>query len=220
MVCLMRIIGLTGGIGSGKSSVSQMLQKLGARIVDADKIARQVVEPGRPALVEIVRAFGDRVIRPDGSLDRELLGELIFRDEEHRRRLDSIVHPRVAEEQSRVIARIAREDPNALVVIDAALLIEVGGHRDVEKLIVVYVPQKVQLERLMTRNGISEADAILRILSQMPLEDKARMADFVVDNSGAPDETERQMADIYQELQRSDSIPENISPHYPNRNSS
>ena len=166
----MRIIGLTGGIGSGKSTVSQMLQRRGARIVDADQIARQVVEPGRPALREIARAFGPQVLRPDGSLNRERMAALVFRDDKQRQRLNSIMHLRVAEEQALAIARIAREDPDALVIIDAALLIEVGGHRDVEKLIVVYVPLNVQIERVMRRNGISEEEALLRIRSQMPLE--------------------------------------------------
>ncbi len=199
----MRIIGLTGGICSGKSTVSRMLKRRGARIVDADKIARHVVEPGMPALAEIAWAFGDEMIRPDGSLDRQRLAALIFSDAEQRRRLNSIVHPRVAEEQARIVARIAREDPHALVIIDAALLIEVGAHRNVEKLIVVYVSLKIQAERLMQRNSLSEEEALLMIRSQMPLEEKARMASFVVDNSGSLNETERQVEAIYQELRHS-----------------
>ncbi|MBW2308863.1 MAG: dephospho-CoA kinase [Deltaproteobacteria bacterium] len=199
----MRIIGLTGGICSGKSTVSRMFRRRGARIVDADEIARRVVEPGRPALAEIARAFGDEMIRPDGSLDRQRLAALIFSNAEQRRRLNSIVHPRVAEEQARIIARIAREDPDALVVIDAALLIEVGGHKDVEKLIVAYVPLEIQAERLMRRDRLSREEALLRIRSQMPLEEKAEMADFVVDNSGSLDETERQVKAVYRVLERS-----------------
>ncbi|MBW2148321.1 MAG: dephospho-CoA kinase [Deltaproteobacteria bacterium] len=199
----MRIIGLTGGICSGKSTVSRMFRKRGARIVDADEIARRVVEPGRPALAEIARAFGDEMIRPDGSLDRQRLAALIFSNAEQRSRLNSIVHPRVAEEQARIIARIAREDPDALVVIDAALLIEVGGHKDVEKLIVAYVPLEIQAERLMRRDRLSREEALLRIRSQMPLEEKAEMADFVVDNSGSLDETERQVKAVYRVLERS-----------------
>jgi dephospho-CoA kinase len=211
------IIGLTGGIGSGKSTVSQMFQRRGARIVDADQIARQLVEPGQPALMEIVMAFGSQVLRPDGSLDRKRLGTLIFRNEEQRRRLNAIVHPRVVEEQTRIINQITREDPNAMVIIDAALLIEVGLHRNVEKLIVVYVPLKVQIERLMLRNRLSEAEALMRISSQMPLEEKAKIADFVVDNSGSPEETERQVEEIYQRLKRSDSTGRNTSTHQPHR---
>jgi len=190
------IIGLTGGIGSGKSTVSRMLKRRGARIVDADQIARHLVEPGQPALAEIVRAFGKEVLRPDGSLDRKRLAGLIFRDEKQRHCLNAIVHPRVFEEQARIIARIANEDPDAMVIIDAALLIEVGLNKNVEKLIVVYVPLRLQIERLMLRDRLSEAEALMRIRSQMPLEEKAKIADFVVDNSGSPENTGGNISEI------------------------
>ncbi|WP_274365720.1 dephospho-CoA kinase [Paenibacillus thermotolerans] len=188
-------VGLTGGIACGKSTVSRMFSERGAHIVDADVIAREVVLPGRPALAEIARRFGDRVLQEDGSLNRKRLGEIVFGDDAARADLEAILHPVIRHEMRRQIDSWNDSDPNSLVIVDIPLLYESGLDElfAFEDIIVVYVPRSVQLERLMLRDGLSRDDAEKRLLSQMPIEDKKRLADVVIDNSGALGDTERQI---------------------------
>ena len=181
----MLIAGLTGGIASGKSTVSKFLADAGARIIDADKIAREVVRKGTPAYGEIVATFGEKILQPDGEIDRERLGDIIFNSPEEKEALNAIVHPRVFKRSAELIAAIGEQTPDAVVVLDIPLLIESGMERDLAEVIVVYVPEAVQLERLMKRDGIEEKAAMAKIRSQMPLEEKRKHASILIDNSGS-----------------------------------
>ena len=196
----MLLVGLTGGIATGKSLVSQILKELGAYIIDADKIARQVVEPEKPAWFEIVKFFGRDIINKDKTINRKRLGEIIFNDPVKKRKLEEIVHPKVIEEENRLVKEYGRKNPNGIVIIDAALLIEAGSHKRVDKLIVVYADKETQFKRLSERDGLSRADAEKRTASQLPLDKKVKMADFVIDNSKGIEETQRQTIDIFNKL--------------------
>ena len=196
----MLLVGLTGGIATGKSLVSQILKELGAYIIDADKIARQVVEPEKPAWFEIVKFFGRDIINKDKTINRKRLGEIIFNDPVKKRKLEEIVHPKVIEEENRLVKEYGRKNPNGIVIIDAALLIEAGSHKRVDKLIVVYADKETQFKRLSERDGLSRADAEKRTASQLPLDKKVKMADFVIDNSKGIEETRRQTIDIFNKL--------------------
>ena len=181
----MIVAGLTGGIATGKSTVSNFLSDAGARIIDADKIAREVVEQGTPAYDEIRAFFGDEILMPNGDIDRERLGDIIFNDSDKKKRLDAIVHPRVFERSAALIAEIAAREPGAVVILDIPLLLEANMDRDLAEVIVVYVPEALQLQRLMARDGIDEKAAMARIRSQMPIEEKRKRATRVIDNSGS-----------------------------------
>jgi dephospho-CoA kinase len=194
-----RVIGLTGGIGSGKSTLAAALRALGAPVVDADAVARQVVAPGTPALAEIAAAFGAGVLRPDGALDRARLGAIVFRDPEVRRRLEAITHPAVRAATASELARLAAEG-HPLALYDVPLLYEVGLDGTVDAVIVVWVPRAVQLARLRERDGLGVEEAEARLAAQMPLDEKAARADVVVDNDGAraalPGKAARLLADL------------------------
>lgn len=181
----MIVAGLTGGIATGKSTVSNFLSDAGARIIDADKIAREVVKQGTPAYDEIRAFFGDEILMPNGDIDRERLGDIIFNDSDKKKRLDAIVHPRVFERSAALIAEIAAREPGAVVILDIPLLLEANMDRDLAEVIVVYVPEALQLQRLMARDGIDEKAAMARIRSQMPIEEKRKRATRVIDNSGS-----------------------------------
>lgn len=196
----MLLVGLTGGIATGKSLVSEILRGLGAYIIDADKIAREVVEPERPAWLEIVEFFGKDIINKDKTINRKRLGEIVFNDPVKKRKLEEIVHPRVIEEENRMVKEYLKIKPDGIVIIDAALLIEAGSHKRVDKLIVVYADKETQTKRLMERDGLSRPDAEKRIASQMPLDKKVKMADFVIDNSKDIEDTRRQTIDIFNKL--------------------
>ena len=199
----MQLIGLTGGIATGKSTVSAMLKKAGAIIVDADRIARDVVKKGLPAYREIVAQFGTEVLLPDGEINRNMLGDIIFNDHQKKQLLNSIVHPYVNEEVNRQIIQIQKTHPNAVIVLDIPLLIEAGMHDDLSEIIVVYTPQDIQIQRLMQRDRISEADALARVQSQMSIEEKKQQATLVIDNSGTIENTRRLTLDIFKRLKDS-----------------
>lgn len=199
-------VGLTGSIAVGKSFVLSILRELGCVTFDADKIAHSVMEPGRAAHDDIVREYGPEVIADDGSVDRVKLGAIVFADAGRRKRLNEIVHPRVIEEQNRLLREAEAADPDGIAIVDAALMIESGGYKRFDKLIVVFCDTQMQVERLMRRNGITRAEADLRIAAQMPSEEKRRYADYEIDTSGTLDETRKRVTEVYKDLLRQQSI--------------
>jgi dephospho-CoA kinase len=176
--CAMLRVGLTGGIATGKSTVSRLFVECGARLVDADVLAHEAVQPGRPALREIVATFGPGMLCPDGTLNRPRLAEVVFKDAAQRERLEAIVHPYVFLEEDRLSREIAAGDPHAVILFDAALLIETGAHKFKDRVIVVTADTETQIQRLMARDGMSAHEARRRIESQMPLSDKVKLADY------------------------------------------
>lgn len=179
----MILIGLTGGVATGKSTVAQMFKQCGAVVIDADALAREVVQPDKPAWRDVVRTFSKKVLNPDRTINRQALGSIVFRYPAKRRRLERIIHPRVAREQQRLTREAARKDPTAVVLYDVPLLFEAGIDKRVQKIIVVTADQQTQIARLKKRNGLSRAEALRRIRSQMPLAKKAQMADLVIDGT-------------------------------------
>ncbi len=196
----MIIIGLTGGIASGKSTVADMLVERGALLLDADKIAREVVLPGKRAWHEIREWLGPSIAGPDGSIDRVRLGELVFGDFAARQRLNRIVHPRVAEAFTARTEEIRRRRPDAVVVYDVPLLIEAGMERLVDLVVLVYVSGEIQLERLQSRDNLTPAEALSRVRAQMPLAEKRNHAAVIIDNSGSLAETRRQVEGFWEKL--------------------
>ena len=201
-----RVVGLTGGIGTGKSTVARMLAALGAVVIDSDRIVHELQAPGAPLVAEIGEAFGGAVLLPDGSLDRAALGALVFRDEAARKRLNAIVHPAVGREIARRL-EAARAAGAALVVLDIPLLFETRLHGSasranlgVEAIVVVYAPRSLQIRRQLERNGYGREEAERRVDAQLSIEEKRALADHVIDNAGSLEETERQVRELYQRL--------------------
>jgi dephospho-CoA kinase len=192
--------GLTGSIAVGKSFVASVLLELGCHVLDADQTAREVVSPGTPGLRAVVEAFGAEVLRADGTLDRARLGALVFADERQRQRLNAILHPFIIAAQDQELRRWEAADPRGIGVIDAALMIESGGYKRFDKLIVVHCSPAAQLERLMARNGLTRGEAASRIAAQMPQEEKKRYADYLIDTSAGFEEARRQTALVYNAL--------------------
>ncbi|MDA0999605.1 MAG: dephospho-CoA kinase [bacterium] len=189
-------VGLTGGIASGKSTVSRMLSDRGVPLIDADLLARELVVPGTDGLAEVAAAFGKDVLAADGTLDRKKLGARVFADPEERKRLEAILHPRIQKEQHRRLDVLEAAGAAAFAVVDAAVMIESGGWSRFDVLVVVNCTEAQQLERLMARDGIGLLAARHRLLSQMPLAEKVKLADRVVDNSGTIAETEAQVEEL------------------------
>lgn len=194
-----KLVGLTGGIASGKSTVAAMLRDLGAPVVDADQVAREVVEPGTPALADIVDRWGETVLDANGYLDRKKLGDLVFGDDEARLALNAITHPRIAAASQQRIADLTAAGAE-VIVYEAALIVENQLHKGMDALVVVSVPREVQLQRLVERDGIGTAEAEARLDAQLHLADKVAVADHVVDNSGAIEDTRRQVEAIWTEI--------------------
>lgn len=192
--------GLTGGIAGGKSTVSDFLRRKGAFIIDHDLLTRKVQEPDGAAWRGIVNHFGETVLNPDRSIDREALGKIVFSDPGELRKLNEIVHPAVYAQWKSDIARIEAQKKDALIISDIPLLIEVGWTGDVDLLIVVFIPPEEQIKRLMNRNGLSLEDAHKRLDSQMPIADKLKYADFVIDNSGTIEETRKKVDAVWEKL--------------------
>lgn len=196
----MVVAGLTGGIATGKSTVAQAFASFGAEVIDADKIAREVVEKDRPAWRLICEHFGDEILLGNGEIDRESLGTIIFNDNRKKALLNSIVHPAVFEEIDRRLRGFLREAGGKVAVCDVPLLIETGMYRDFEEVILVYVPEALQVERLMSRDGISRETALKKVHSQMPIEEKRQYATIIIDNSGSPKETSEKALSAYRHL--------------------
>jgi dephospho-CoA kinase len=192
-------VGLTGGIGAGKSEVSARLAAQGAVVIDADAIAREVVEPGTDGLAEVVEAFGTEVLLPDGTLDRPRLGEIVFGDPELRGKLNAIVHPRVGAR----MAELEREaGPGAIVVHDVPLIAESGRTDAYDLVVVVDAPPRVQVDRLVRRRGMTREQARARMAAQASREQRLAIAGIVIDNSGSLGELDRQVGDLWAELRR------------------
>jgi len=193
-------VGLTGSIGVGKSFVGSVFVELGCRLLDADATAREVVLPGTAGLAAVVKEFGPEVLQTDGTLDRKQLGAVVFGDEQKRRRLNAILHPRIIEKQDQILQHWESEEPNGIGIVDAALMIESGGYKRFDKLIVVHCRPEVQLERLMLRDGLSCDEAQKRIDSQMPQEEKQRYADYLIDTSDGFELTRHRTKAVYDQL--------------------
>jgi len=194
-------VGLTGSIAVGKSFVLGVLAEMGCRILDADATAREVVAPGTLGLNSLVDAFGSEILREDGALDRAALGAIVFSNEEKRRLLNSILHPFIIAAQDDQIRRWETEDPGGIAVVDAALMIESGGYRRFDKLIVVHCRRDVQLERLISRDGLSPQEAEKRIAAQMPQEEKMKYANFLIDTSPGFESARTQTETVFRQLQ-------------------
>lgn len=199
------IVGLTGGIATGKSLVAGELKRCGAAVIDADRISREIVEPGKPAYNDIVKEFGPGIIQPDGTVDRKALGNIVFCDPVALDRLNSITHPRIRERIREEAGRLSA-DGDAIVVLDIALLIEMGVRYEVEKIIVVYCDDEQQVQRLMERDNLTRVEAQKRLSCQMDIKEKLKYADYVIDNSGPMDKTIEQARALYGELKRLKNI--------------
>ncbi|MDX2042677.1 MAG: dephospho-CoA kinase [Acidobacteriota bacterium] len=193
-------VGLTGGIATGKSFVLGVLGELGCEVMDADQTAREVVEPGQPAFEEIVEHFGRDIVGEDGKLNRAKLGAIVFNNAAEREKLNSIVHPKVFESQAKWMAEIEGRNPSAIVIVDAALMIETGSYRRFDKVVVVHCEPEIQLQRLMARNNLTQDEAMARISSQMPSAEKLKFADFAINTSLGFEDTRQQTESLYKQL--------------------
>ena len=196
------LMGVTGGIASGKTVVAKMLEQLGAPLIDFDLLARQVVEPGKPAFKQIVDYFGKEVLQEDGSLDRKKLSKIVFQDTQKRNRLEGFTHPPIHEAFLKRVNAVTEKDPAAIIQAVVPLLIEKHLQAMFDKILVVYVPREKQIERLTQRDGISEEEATHMLKAQLPINEKLACADFVVNNEGSMEETRRQVEDIWLELKK------------------
>ncbi|THJ23460.1 MAG: dephospho-CoA kinase [Nitrospira sp. CG24D] len=199
----MILVGLTGGIATGKSTVAGIFKRYGATVIDADALARKVVEPGKPAWREIVETFGKNVINPDRTLNRQALGITVFGHPGKLRQLEQIIHPRVAREQIRLTKQAALNDPRAIVIYDVPLLFEAGIDKRVGATIVVTADRETQIARLKERNDLSRTEALRRIKSQMPLAEKRRRADYVLDGTLPLPQLKQQVRLLHQSLRAS-----------------
>jgi dephospho-CoA kinase len=196
------LAGLTGGMGSGKSTVGKLFQSRGAYVLDADEICRSLVEPGKPAWQETVDLLGNEVLRDDQTLDRRKVADIVFNDPEKKKALESILHPRVMEEEQAIYKDIMKDDPGALVIIDAALLIESENYRQVDKVIVIACDIEIQIRRIMAKNTFSREDAQRRLQQQMPLEEKVKFADYVLHNDSGLSELEEKVEALFHQLKQ------------------
>jgi dephospho-CoA kinase len=195
------LLGITGGLASGKTTVSNMLWELGgAPIIEFDRIARQVVEPGKPAWKEIVDYFGRQVLQEDDNLDRKKLSNIVFWDQEKRKRLEGFTHPRIYEECVRQVKEIMERIPGAIIQVVIPLLIELTLQSRFDKVLVVYIPKALQIKRLVDREGITQVEAENMLKSQLPIDEKVRYADYVIHNDSSLDDTKKQLQELWMEL--------------------
>ena len=196
----MKVVGLTGNIASGKTEVAKIFKDLGARVIDADQIAREVVKPGEIVWEEIHKEFGEDILNPDRTINRLKLGEIVFNDNEKRDRINKITHPRIIERMKELIKKYKRDNVK-VVIIEATLIVEKGGLKDtIEELIVVTSDKETQIKRILERDGFKREEAISRIESQMPITEKVKHASYVIDNSGTLSETRKQVEEVWEKL--------------------
>jgi dephospho-CoA kinase len=196
-------VALTGSIAVGKNYVLSVLAELGCHPIDADQVAHEVTKPGRPAYHEVVQTFGSGILGEGGAIDRARLGALVFDDPVARARLNQIVHPRVIEEINRMIGEIERQDPDGIIMVAAALIVESGAYKTFDKVIVVTCDEETQITRLMGRDAITREAAMKKMEAQLSSADKRRYADYEVDTSGSFDETRAQVEAVYRRLKES-----------------
>jgi len=196
----MKKIGLTGGIASGKSTISHVLEEMGARIIDADLLAREALTPGAEAYAKTVKLFGKRILSSDGRIDRKALGGIVFKDPVKRAALEGIVHPEVFRREAEITDGISRKEPGAVIIFDAALLIESGAYRRMDGVIVVWCRRQTQIDRLVKNCRLTPEEAMQRIEAQMPLDEKKRYASWVIDNDGELQAAISQTRGIYPQL--------------------
>ena len=196
------LVAVTGGIASGKSSVSKMLEDLGAPIIDYDVIAREIVEPGKPAWKDIVAYFGEQVLKANRQIDRKKLSDIVFRDMEKRKKLESFTHPRIIEEAARRANELAEKNPNAIIQVAVPLLIEINIQYKFHQVLLVHIPREMQIERLIKRDGITREAAESILKAQLPIDEKLGYAGFVIHNEGSLEETRKQVGQVWEELKR------------------
>jgi len=195
-------VAITGGIGSGKSTVARILGELGAAVISADKLARDIVAPGEPALREIEQRFGREILLPSGELDRKRLAARVFASDEERRALEQITHPRIRERFREAVRSHQEREPSRLLIYDVPLLFEAGVPPEVTKVVVVSAPEAVCLQRVTARDGVSQSEALQRLKSQIPLTEKVARADIVLHNDSNIDTLRQKVVDLYKALRR------------------
>ncbi|MFO8165882.1 MAG: dephospho-CoA kinase [Thermodesulfobacteriota bacterium] len=200
--CFMILIGLTGGIGSGKSSVAEMFKDEGAHVIDFDYLARVVVEPDKPAWRDIVDYFGPEILSSDRSLNRSKLAEIVFSDTQRRKALEGFIHPRIFEKRNTLLKDIRKQDPDAVVIIDVPLLFELNLNKKFDTIIIVYVSRDVQIERAIKRGGLSKEEVEKRVNAQIPIEEKKLLSDYIINNEGGLKNTRYQVKKVIQELRQ------------------
>ena len=193
-------LGVTGGIASGKSTVAHMLEELGAPVIDTDVLAREVVEPGKPAFRAIVDYFGKQVLQGDGALDRRKISGIVFKDIEKRRKLEGLIHPRITEVVSSRLEAILEKDPDAIIQVVVPLLIETNQQQRYHRILVVYVPEQIQIQRLAKRDDITREEAANILKAQLPIDEKVAHADYVIHNDKTLEETLEQVRDLWKRL--------------------
>jgi dephospho-CoA kinase len=198
----MFIVGLTGGIASGKSLVARVFKDLGAHVIDADRIVHDLLEPEQPACQEVLDRFGKDILLPNGGIDRRKLGEIVFNDPEKRTWLNSCLHPKVFKVYTTQVQHLHCRQPDAIVIFNAALLIETGYHRKMDRIVVIYADMEQQIKRLSLRDKFTREQALARIMSQMPLAEKRTQADYVIDNTGNREDAEVQARQVFQKLKQ------------------
>jgi len=198
----MLFIGLTGGIASGKSLVARVFKDLGAHLIDADRIVHDLLEPGQDACQDVLDHFGSTIALPDNGIDRRKLGEIIFSNAEERAWLNQCLHPRVFAAYTTQVKHVCDHSPHSLIVFDAALLIETGFHRKMDKLVVVYADPEQQIDRLGSRDRYTRDQALARIKTQLPLSEKRGYADYVINNTGTREDAERQAREVFSKLKQ------------------
>ncbi|HEY6010753.1 MAG TPA: dephospho-CoA kinase [Nitrospirota bacterium] len=198
----MLLVGLTGGIASGKSLVARVFKDLGAHVIDADRIVHELLGRDQDAWREVLDHFGRGILLPDSAIDRRKLGEIVFNNAGERQWLNACLHPKVFAAFTCRLNHLRDREPDAIVVLDAALLIETGYHRTMDRVVVVYAEREQQLERLTVRDTLSYDQALARLESQMPLSEKRGYADYVIENTGEPEETRRRAAEVFEKLRQ------------------
>ena len=194
------LVGLTGGIGSGKTLVASIFKSLAAIIIDADILCRELVMPGQPALQKIAQTFGHDILDLSGELDRKKLASIVFKDTKKKQNLEKILHPLVIAEEQRFYSAICKKDPHALVIIDAALLIESGNYKCVDKVILVSCDEETQIQRVLKRGGFNREEVIDRLRSQMPLAEKRKFADYIIENDSTEENCRESVEKLSQNL--------------------
>jgi len=198
----MLIIGITGSLGTGKTTVAKIFKRMGAIVLDADEIARRLIEPNTPAWTRIKGYFGEGILRKDGRINRKALAKEVFSDRRRLNKLCGIIHPLVYKEIEKKVKEIKKSNAKAVVALDVPLLLESGGRSKVDKLVVVTAARDVQIKRAIRKFGLTRAEILQRIEAQMPLSEKERAADFIIDNKGSLSATERQAVKIWKNLAR------------------